>query len=106
MSPGLYDREHLRPSRPDDPESAIDRSELRTLPLTPQDRELLPEREVLGDEARPRSEGGAERADDRHEELEHAQTFVGRPGLSAANWIHCWSRVAPEARALQVRFAT
>jgi hypothetical protein len=37
---------------------------------------LLPEREVLGDEARPRSEGGAERTKDRGQELEHERTFA------------------------------
>jgi hypothetical protein len=54
-----------------DRERSIDKDELRTLRLPTKDGELLSKREVLGDEARPGAEGRPERADDRHEQLEH-----------------------------------
>ena len=74
----LHNREALRPPRPDareqNPEGA-NRSKLRTLPLPTKDRELLPQSEILGDEARLRSERGSDRANDCHEELEHGRTL-------------------------------
>jgi hypothetical protein len=61
----LHDHERLDPPRPDarerDPEGAIDGNEKRSLPLPAQNGKLLSQGEILGDEARPRSEGRAER---------------------------------------------
>jgi hypothetical protein len=55
----LHDRERVGPSRPNprehDPERSVDRTHLRPGRLAPQDGELLAQREVLGDEARPRA---------------------------------------------------
>jgi hypothetical protein len=77
---GLYEREHLRPSRPHagehHPKGAIRGHELRTLPLATQDGKLLAEREVLGDKTCPRSEGGAECAKDREQEFKHGPTLA------------------------------
>jgi hypothetical protein len=49
---------------------------LRTLPLATQYRELLSQRELLCDEARPWAEGGPERTEDRDQEAEHDLTFA------------------------------
>ncbi len=53
------------------PRHAIDGEEMWTLGLPSEDDELLPERQVLGDEARSRPEGRGDRAEDGHEEGEH-----------------------------------
>jgi hypothetical protein len=77
---GLHNREHVCPPRPhagqDDSKGTIDGKKLRTLRLSTEDRELLAQREVLHDEAGPRPEGGADSAQDRHQQFEHDRTFV------------------------------
>ena len=77
---GLHDRDRVRPPQPDagqdDPKGTIDGEKLRTLRLPTEDRELLAQREVLHDEAGPRPEGGADSAQDRHQQFEHDRTFV------------------------------
>ena len=82
---GLHDCEVLRPSRPDtgehNPERTIDRSEVRPFRIPTEEGELLPEREVLGDQARSRPEGRAERANDRREERHHVRTLSQRHGF-------------------------
>ena len=77
---GLDDREALRPSRPGarehDPKRPIQRREPGAFRLTAQDRELLSQREVFGDQAHSRAERRPERADDRHEEGDHVGTLA------------------------------
>ena len=77
---GLDDREALRPSRPGarehDPKRPIQRRAPGALRLTAQDRELLSQREVFGDQAHSRAERRPERADYRHEERDHVGTLA------------------------------
>jgi hypothetical protein len=77
---GFDERDYLCPSRPHagkhDPERAIHGYEPWALRLASQNGELLAEREVLGNEACPRSEGGAERTKHRDQELNHGPTFA------------------------------
>jgi hypothetical protein len=66
---GLHDDEGVRPPRPrareHHPERAVDWPKAWTWRGTTPDRELLPEREVLRDEARAGTEGGEDRGRER-----------------------------------------
>ena len=55
---------------------AVRSGQVRPLLLSPQHGQLSPEREILGDRARPRSEGGPKRADGRHDQVDHGGTLA------------------------------
>jgi hypothetical protein len=77
----FHDGKHVRPSRPrprqDDPESSVDGTKPRSGSASHERRELLAERQVLGDEARPRAEGREERTNDRRDERQHRRNDRG-----------------------------
>lgn len=78
----LHDHERLGPSRPrarkHDPERAVDGTQPRPWGTATKDGELLPQSEVLGDEARSRAEGDEERADHCAQQGEHGRTVPPR----------------------------
>ena len=107
----LHDRERVGPSRPDarddDPEGAVDRAKRRPGPGALEHGELLPEHEVLDDEARARAEGGEKRTDDCRDERQHRRNDGGpRPPCHRRNgtadgvrWCAARSQCWPPTRA-------
>ena len=81
---GLDDRQRVRPPRPDagddDPERTVDGPKPRSRSGATENRKLLAEKEVLGDEARPRPERSEQRAKCGLKDREHPRE--GRAGQS------------------------
>jgi len=84
----LDDEESVCPTRPSlrnrSPEGSVDRSQPRPRRLPVQDRELLPQREVLENQARPWAQERAERSKDRCHDGQHdASLAAGRGNVTA-----------------------